>query len=816
MRVTPVNDPTPDIEEIGPYRIVRCLGEGGKGRVYEAEQTVPVKRTVALKVLRSSSTDPSDALRFSAEQQALALMDHPGIAKVFDAGTEADGRQWFTMELVDGLPMNEFADEYQLDNDARIELFVRVCRAVQHAHQKGIIHRDLKPSNVLVTMEDGIAAPKVIDFGVAKAVGLRLTEETLLTQFGAIIGTPAYMSPEQAEGTVFEIDTRADIYSLGVMLYELLVGCLPVDPRITGYPGFIAFLKQPDHEAPTPATRYRQLPGDQQADLASARRLSSAQLRTALSGDLRWIVMSALEKDSARRYQSAAALGDDLERFVRGDAISVRPPSVGYQLRKLIARNRVVVVAASVVIVALAGGTIAATIGMVRAEREATVANTVSDFLEQVFAEASPFSRTGEEVTARQLLETAAANIETELAGNPAVQGRLMLRIGAAYRGMGMFDEATPLLERALDLLREGDAPALQIADAEYELGYHLIFMSQFDRSRTLLENAIDYYRDALGHSDSRLAVAISDLVFNALRSSRDVPAAYELLQREIPPATEILGPESQPVAQLHYMRCWTLRDMARTRDALDACQDSLALVKRAFEGVRPIWGHNTLAVGHTHRALGQDEAAIERYLEVLEINRGLYGADHAEIAYALAAMSHSHLRLGNRDAALRHAEEAVAMIERVHGTESTEYALVLGSLARILADYGRFDEADAAHTRIIAIDSASLGADSRRVAHRKAAYAAMLLRQGRIDEAGAMVSDALRVLRPASGSGGIEITGALLTAGEVAHRLGQLDVAERHLREAHAIASVSPDDNPVQLAEANSRLARLLPDSGE
>ena len=266
-----MSDSSPDLATIGPYRVIRRLGEGAKGTVYEAEQSTPVRRTVAVKILRSSGSGPEDALRFAAEQQALALMDHPGIAKVFDAGTEADGRQWFAMELVHGLPLIEFADSERLDIGERVRLLVRVCRAVQHAHQKGVIHRDLKPSNVLVAIEDGVAAPKVIDFGVAKAVGLRLTEETLLTQFGSIVGTPAYMSPEQAEGTVFAIDTRADVYSLGVILYELLVGCLPVDPRISGYPDFIAYLKDADREAPAPATRFGQLPAEQQERSSRAR-----------------------------------------------------------------------------------------------------------------------------------------------------------------------------------------------------------------------------------------------------------------------------------------------------------------------------------------------------------------------------------------------------------------------------------------------------------------------------------------------------------------------------------------------------------------
>jgi eukaryotic-like serine/threonine-protein kinase len=811
-----VADLQADIESVGPYRIIRCLGEGGKGRVYEAEQSTPVRRTVALKILRSTSTDAGDSLRFSAEQQALALMDHPGIAKVFDAGTEADGRQWFAMELIHGLPLTEFADKHRLTLEARIHLFIRVCRAVQHAHQKGVIHRDLKPSNIMVSMEDGVPTPKVIDFGVAKAVGLRLTDETLLTQFGAIIGTPAYMSPEQAEGTVFEIDTRADIYSLGVILFELLVGCLPVDPRVTGYPGFIAYLKEPTQDAPTPTVRFRQLPEERQQDLARDRRTGHSQLRAALSGDLRWIIMAALEKETTRRYHSAAALGDDLERFVRGDVINARPPSAGYVLRKILARNRVIVAATILVVLAVAGGLIATTIGMVRAEREATIATTVSEFLENIFAEASPFTRSGEEVTARQLLERAAANIETELDGNPLVQGRLMSRIGAAYRDMGLFDEATPLLQRALQLLEEGNAAPDLIADARSELGYHLIFMSEFDRSRELLDSAISFYRDEYDYSDPRFARALGSRVFNALRSANDVPGAYALLQQSLGPIVEALGEEHPRVGHLRYLACWSLRDMGRRVEALDTCRESLALLHRIYDIDAPVIGHNTLALGHTYRALGQCPAALNAYAEAIRINSRLYGADHAEIAYALASMARCHLQLSDRNAALESAGQAVAMMERVHGIESTEYATTLITLADTYADLRRFDEAEAQYQTIIAIDSQAMGSGSRRVAHRKRAYAAALLQQGRLPEASELVSEALAVLEIDAAVGSTEVLDTLLTAGQVSHHAGELGLAESRLREAREIAESFAENFPVELATANLLLAQVLLDRGE
>ena len=798
-----------DVQQIGPYRIIRIIGEGGKGRVYEAEQVSPVRRSVALKILRSSASDPSDAIRFSAEQQALAMMDHNGIAAVYDAGTEEDGRQWFAMELVDGMPLVEFADHYELSTDARIKLFAKICRAVHHAHQKGVIHRDLKPNNVIVTMEDGTPSPRVIDFGVAKAVGLRLTEETLLTQFGAIIGTPAYMSPEQSEGTDFSVDTRADIYSLGVMLYELLVGCLPVDPRVTGYPQFIAFLKEDSTDAPTPAARFRQLPEEQQADLAATRKLARSQLLSTLASDLRWIIMTALDKDPARRYQSAAAMAGDLDRYVSGDTVSARPPSTAYQLRKFVSRNRAVVAAAAIVVLALAGGTVAATLGMLRAEREATVANTVSEFLENIFAEASPFARSGEEVTVTQLLQSAAENVETDLADSPEVQGRLMLRIGSAYRDIGQFEAATPILERALVLLRQSSAPTVLLADAEHQLGYHLVFMSEFDRARELLHSSVDKYRQELGYGDPQTASAIGNLAFNELRSSGDIAGAYEMLDRDIPRFADALGPEAEVVSFLMYTRCWTLRSLGRNVDALNACLESLALIQKIHDKDFPVEGHNTLAVGHALRALGRYEESLEYYRRNSEIGERLYGSPHPEIAYGLAAMATSYRALGELDLSLERAQEAAAMMIAVHGSNSTEYGAVLATQADTLTTMERYDEARELYRTIIRIDSASIGPASARVAQRKVPYVDMLLRQGSLQEAEQVLAGAMEVLLPASATDP-GVIGLLHTAGKAAYLSGRIDDAEAYWRDAHARANLSPEDYPVQRATSAELLSCL------
>ena len=522
--------------------------------------------------------------------------------------------------------------------------------------------------------------------------------------------------------------------------------------------------------------------------------------------------MTTLEKEPARRYQSAGALAEDLERLERGEMLTAAPPGAGYRLRKFVSRNRLAVSASVIVLLALAGGAIAATIGMLRAEREAAVANTVSDFLENVFAEASPFSRSDEDVTARQLLDIAAENIETDLADQPLVQGRLMMSIGASYRGLGLFDEATPLLEQALLLLRERGASPEQIADAEYELGYHLIFMSRFERSRELLDSAIGHYRAAVGHDDERLAVAVADRMFNALRSGQGVPVAFDLLEREIDPATDAHGRNSPIVVQLLYMRCWALRDLGRVVEALGACRESLEGVQRAHENDVPILGHNTLAVAHTLRSLGRFEEALTTYEQVIEINRRLYGPEHPEIAYAHNGASRSHLQRGRREEALRQAEIGVAMLARVHGENSGEYARNLVFLVEALVDWRRFDEADALFARVIEIDTHGYEADSDRVAAVHATLARFRLQEGRFSEAGQLAAPLLERLSPQERPGVDQIR-AMLTAGLAAHRLGNFETAERQFRNAYGALAETAENFPVLFAEATFHLAGLLLD---
>jgi hypothetical protein len=343
--------------QIGHYKIVQKIGEGGCGVVYMAQQEKPMRRLVALKVIKLGMDTRAVIARFDAERQALAMMDHPNIAKVLDAGATRTGRPYFVMELVRGTRITDYCDQNQLDTRHRLELFIQICHAIQHAHQKGIIHRDIKPSNIIVTLHDGLPVPKVIDFGIAKATEVPLTDKTLLTAQNQFIGTPAYMSPEQAGTGGIDIDTRGDIYSLGVLLYELLTGRTPFDPKTLLQSGVDEMRRTLlEVEPQRPSSRLAVLTRDDLTATAARRHTESPKLIALIRGDLDWIVMKALEKERARRYETANGLAVDIQRHLSNEPVLARPPSRVYRLQKLIRRNKVIFMAAAAVSAALIAG----------------------------------------------------------------------------------------------------------------------------------------------------------------------------------------------------------------------------------------------------------------------------------------------------------------------------------------------------------------------------------------------------------------------------------------------------------------------------
>jgi serine/threonine protein kinase/tetratricopeptide (TPR) repeat protein len=503
----------------GKYKLLQQIGEGGMGTVWMADQSEPVKRRVALKLMRVERGQSKTILsRFEAERQAIALMDHPHIARLLDAGVDLNseprtlvigqaepltnvrgsGRPFFVMELVKGVPLTDYCDAHKLGIAERLKLFVQICSAVQHAHQKGIIHRDLKPSNILVESHDGKPVPKVIDFGLAKATtGLQLTEHTLFTAFGSVMGTPLYMAPEQASFNAVDVDTRADIYALGVILYELLTGTTPIARETFKKSALDEMLKLiREQEAPTPSSRLSA--PDSAPSVAANRQMEPAKLGRFVKGELDWIVLKALAKERERRYETANGFARDIERFLTHEPVTAGPPTAAYRLRKFVRRNRGQAVAASLVLVALVGGVIGTTFGFIRAEQQRLVAEQAREetqqraeaerlaklraeaFQKQAQAENEAglavlgFFRThvlgaarpeqlagglGAEVTVRSALESAEAKVATAFPNQPTVEASIRCALGQTYTSWGEAERAARQYKRAAELSRETWGP---------------------------------------------------------------------------------------------------------------------------------------------------------------------------------------------------------------------------------------------------------------------------------------------------------------------------------------------------------------------
>jgi tRNA A-37 threonylcarbamoyl transferase component Bud32/tetratricopeptide (TPR) repeat protein len=462
-------------ETIGRYKLREQIGEGGCGVVYVAEQSEPVRRRVALKIIKSGMDTKSVIARFEAERQALALMDHPNIAKVFDAGATETGRPYFVMELVRGIKITDFCDEKKLSTGERLNLFIQVCHAIQHAHQKGIIHRDIKPSNILVTVNDGVPVPKVIDFGIAKATsGQQLTDKTIYTAFEQFIGTPAYMSPEQAVLTSLDIDTRSDIYALGVLLYELLTGKTPFDARELLAIGLDEMRRTIREQEPQrPSIRLSTLPGQELSTAAQRRGLEPPKLVSELRGDLDWIVMKALEKDRARRYETANGLAADVQRHLKHEPVVACPPSRLYRFQKAVRRNKVAFAASTAVAMALVVGIVvsmwhaararsaeqAAKAAEQTAKEEKDSAEDVLKFVrDKILSAGRPEGMgggVGKDVTLREAINAAESKIAKSFPNRPLVEAAIRKTLGESYLYLGEPELAIPQLERALKLRRE-------------------------------------------------------------------------------------------------------------------------------------------------------------------------------------------------------------------------------------------------------------------------------------------------------------------------------------------------------------------------
>ena len=502
-------------QSVGRYRLMEPLGSGGMGEVWRAEQSEPIRRVVALKLIKPGMDTRAIVARFDSERQALAVMDHPNIAKVFEAGSTPAGRPFFVMELVPGVPITTYCDDHRLTIKQRLVLFLQVCEGVRHAHQKAIIHRDLKPSNILVEEVDGRSLPKIIDFGLAKAITDDGTERSAFTQAGMMVGTPSYMSPEQAGAFDATVDTRTDVYSLGVILFELLVGTPPFGSKEGRRSGAESLLREiREAEASRPSLKFGAL-GSASKDAASARGEKPASLLRQLRGDLDWVTLKSIEKDRARRYSSVSELATDIQRHLSDQPVLAGPPSTAYRARKFVRRHRMSVAVASVISVLVVAGAATAVVQARRIARERDralraeqVANAVSDFLQndllaQASARAQADSRAAPDpdLKVRTALDRAAAHVANKFGSQPVVEASIRHTLGLTYYDLNLYPEAQLQLERAVELRKR--ALGLDHPDtlaSMHALGVLYNYQSRYAQAEALLSQVLAARQRLLGN----------------------------------------------------------------------------------------------------------------------------------------------------------------------------------------------------------------------------------------------------------------------------------------------------------------------------
>ena len=710
---------TSEIKSIGPYRLLQLLGEGGMGEVWLAEQKKPIQRTVALKLIKAGMDTKAVVARFESERQALALMDHPNIARVFDAGSTVEGRPYFVMEYVPGLPLTEYCDKRRLTMKERLALFLQVCDGVQHAHQKAIIHRDLKPSNVLVVEHEGRAVPKIIDFGLAKATGQRLTDKTMFTELGVMMGTPEYMSPEQADQREQNIDTRTDVYSLGVILYQLLVGVLPFDAKTFRAAGLEAILRLiREQEPPKPSMRVRSL-GPASATSAELRKEEPKSFAGRLQGELDWITMKALEKDRNRRYGSPAELSADIGHYLRNEPVLAHPPSAGYRAGKFVRRHRVAVAAATSAVLLLIAfaAAMAAQARRIAAERDranqqAEVAQRVADFMKGMFKVSDPSQARGNSITAREILDNGSKQIDTGLAKDPDTQAQLMNVMGEVYQNLGLYPRAQPLLEHALDTQRRIHGPrSRETLKSANDLAWLLTLEGHFADAEKLDRETLDTARQVLGQDDPETLTSMRHLAGVLYREGHYAQA--ESMNREVLDSERrVLGPEHPETLATINNLAVGLEAEGRYPEAEKFDRELLDVKRRVLGPEHP----DTLTTIDSLATILQQEGnypeAEKTLRDALDVDRRVLGPEHPGTLRTISILANTLDHERRYPEAEKMDRDLLDVERRVLGPEHPDTLLTMNNLAGVLGDQRQNAEAEKLFRELVEIQTRVLGPD--------------------------------------------------------------------------------------------------------
>jgi serine/threonine protein kinase/Tfp pilus assembly protein PilF len=699
------------VRTIGPYHLLQKIGEGGMGEVWVAEQDKPIQRRVALKLIKAGMDTRQVIARFESERQALAMMDHPAIAKVFDAGEAEDGRPYFVMEYVQGIPITAYCDQNRLTTQERLELFKRVCEGVQHAHQKAIIHRDLKPSNILVAVQGEVPVPKIIDFGVAKATAQSLTERTMFTELGMMVGTPEYMSPEQAEMSGQNVDTRTDVYSLGVILYELLVGALPFDSKELRQAGYDEIRRRiREEDPPRPSTRLSTM-GEASTAQAMKRRTERPALIRQIRGDLDWITMKTLEKDRTRRFGSPSELAADIDRYLHHQPVVARPPSTLYKAKKFVRRHRFGVGVAAAIAMLLVAFSVSTAIQARRiarerdrANQEAETSRQVSDFLVGLFEVTDPEEGRGRDISAREILDRGAQRVAMELREQPTVKATMLNTMGKVYRNLGLYDKASDLAQEGLDI-RQKTFPedSEEVADSLSMLGVVKMDKGDYAAAEALMKQALDIQRKVLGPEHLDVAESLNNL--GSLRfSTGDWKGSEQYFRDAMALHRKLLGDENLPLATTLNNLAMVLSRQEKFEEADALYRKSLAIRRKLLDGDHPQIAQSVNNIAMNYLRQKKFAQAEPMFLEALAINRKALGEVHPVITSNLNNLALVYLNQGQLDKAEEYFRQALTLDRKVYGENHPQVAQSLQSLGAALLREKKYKDAEESLRQAIAI----------------------------------------------------------------------------------------------------------------